>query len=100
MHYTNLYLAGECRFPKQYTDCGSACPQTCFSQTDTCISVCVPGCACPSKTPVLYGGKCITRDQCPADEMFDFDGAEVSESGAVSSDDAEDVDSLDKWGTG
>lgn len=94
------HISGDCNSPKQYTECGSACPQTCFSHSDTCISVCVPGCTCPSYAPVLYSGRCITRDQCPDEAMFDAAaGAEISESGAVSSEDAEDADSLDKWGT-
>ncbi|XP_063675363.1 kielin/chordin-like protein isoform X1 [Bolinopsis microptera] len=66
---------GECKAPKKYTECGSACPQTCFSDPSLpCIAVCVPGCSCPSSAPVLYRGKCIARDMCPAmDEVEAMD---------------------------
>ena len=59
----------------------------------------MPGCSCPKSAPVLYGGKCITRDQCPA--RMDADGAVVfdddsAESGKSSEDGS--ADSGRSWG--
>ncbi|CAF0854174.1 unnamed protein product [Rotaria sordida] len=54
---------------EQYTDCGSACVETCNYVPQFCTDQCVRGCFCQSTDCVRKdnstGSSCIKRDQCP-----------------------------------
>ena len=64
-----------------WSDCGSACPQTCdnYDEMTTCIDMCVEGCFCPTDT-VLRNGldstECVATDTCTdstsGGELTDF----------------------------
>ena len=55
-----------CSGGKEWQDCGTACPLTCYNYNSTfsCISLCVPGCFCPQGT-VDHNGECVNPSQCP-----------------------------------
>ncbi|CAF0930009.1 unnamed protein product [Rotaria sordida] len=54
---------------EQYTDCGSACVETCNYVPQFCTDQCVRGCFCQSTDYVRKDNStaspCIKRDQCP-----------------------------------
>ncbi|XP_066275734.1 serine protease inhibitor swm-1-like [Branchiostoma lanceolatum] len=57
--------AKQCAANSHWSDCGSACPQTCeANQLFGCGAVCVPSCVCDDGFVSHYGA-CISPDQCP-----------------------------------
>ncbi|XP_078581647.1 von Willebrand factor-like [Branchiostoma floridae x Branchiostoma japonicum] len=60
--------AKECPANSHWSDCGSACPETCVtSGLFGCGAACVPSCVCDDgfvlESP--HHGACIAPDQCP-----------------------------------
>ncbi|XP_072179196.1 uncharacterized protein [Diadema setosum] len=55
-----------CESDKAFTECGSACPRTCFNLeiNDGCSETCVPGCFCPNGT-YWDGESCKKETECP-----------------------------------
>ncbi|XP_071476380.1 uncharacterized protein [Diadema antillarum] len=55
-----------CESDKAFTECGSACPSTCFNLeiNDGCSETCVPGCFCPNGT-YWDGESCKKETECP-----------------------------------
>ncbi|XP_044744019.1 zonadhesin-like [Chrysoperla carnea] len=53
-----------------YTDCGTACPDTCSNLGTklNCIALCVPGCFCEQGYVRSASGKCVLPSQCPVNE--------------------------------
>jgi hypothetical protein len=53
---------------EQYTDCGSACVETCSYASQLCTDQCVAGCFCTSNDYVRQndnsGSVCIKREKC------------------------------------
>ena len=59
------YLDPKCPGDLVYSNCHSACPLHCNEpEPEKCITLCVPGCGCPSG---LYrdGDRCYKKDDCP-----------------------------------
>jgi len=70
--FTCLFLAvafaqdHQCPGDKEYTECGSACPDKCNQQEgQMCTMQCVPGCFCKSGYVLDDKGICIDRNSCP-----------------------------------
>nr|AAT45377.1 hypothetical protein [Branchiostoma belcheri tsingtauense] len=57
--------AKECPANSHWSECGSACPQTCEVSQGGCGAVCVPSCVCDDGF-VSHHGACINPDHCPA----------------------------------
>lgn len=64
----------ECEGDKEWSQC-MPCPRTC-NDTEVCIEMCRPGCACPSVAPIDLGNNtCGTLqdcspEQCPSNQVF------------------------------
>ena len=66
----------ECGDNEHYTDCGTACPDTCDNYKDTdrmCTEQCVAGCFCDEGYVRNDSGKCIEPDECPCDVCGDHE---------------------------
>jgi len=62
----NCPTPGICSGGKEWQDCGTACPPTCYNYNSTfsCIPLCVSSCFCPQGT-VDHNGECVNPSQCP-----------------------------------
>ncbi|KAF7265941.1 hypothetical protein GWI33_020682 [Rhynchophorus ferrugineus] len=50
---------------EEYSNCGSACQETCSSKPQLCILVCKQGCFCKSGfVRHDHTGQCVSRSQC------------------------------------
>lgn len=58
-----------CSESEMFTDCGSACVETCDDKPQICTEQCVAGCYCKQVDYVRQnnstGSSCIHRNQCP-----------------------------------
>ena len=59
----------ECSGGRRFTDCGSACIQTCDQQNVVCTRQCVRRCQCPGSVPIWYNNRCISPASCPTSEL-------------------------------
>ena len=65
-HYSPL-SSGSCVADLTWNTCGTACPRTCEDPNPaSCSQVCTPRCDCPSSSPLLYNGACVTDTDCLA----------------------------------
>ena len=63
----NQCISQECGDHESYTECGSACPDTCDNYKDTtriCTLQCVFGCFCDKGYVRNGSGKCVEPNQC------------------------------------
>uniref|UniRef100_A0A8C4ZJ04 SCO-spondin n=1 Tax=Gadus morhua TaxID=8049 RepID=A0A8C4ZJ04_GADMO len=54
-----------------FSVCAGSCPHTCedlWPQSQCVAGPCTPGCSCPPGQ-VLYGGSCVSRDDCPCSPL-------------------------------
>ena len=60
------YFNGQCSTGYVYSECGTACPKSCFNHNITviCIEICVSGCFCPNGL-VGYRERCVDPLECP-----------------------------------
>ncbi|KAL6362801.1 hypothetical protein LRP88_04109 [Fusarium phalaenopsidis] len=57
--------AQQCPADRVWSDCGSACPETCTSSPDrVCITLCVPGCFCKKGLVLNAAGTCVPKSKC------------------------------------
>ncbi|CAF1451396.1 unnamed protein product, partial [Rotaria sordida] len=59
-----------CNENEEYTNCGTACPETCNYKPETCTKQCVQGCFCKLnyvRKDNSTNSPCILKDQCPTD---------------------------------
>ncbi|CAL8292204.1 unnamed protein product [Lota lota] len=61
----------ECPRGEVFSVCAGSCPYTCedlWPQSQCVAGPCTPGCTCPPGQ-VLYGGSCVSRDDCPCSPL-------------------------------
>ncbi|CAF4115673.1 unnamed protein product, partial [Rotaria sordida] len=59
-----------CNENEEYTNCGTACPETCNYKPKMCTEQCVEGCFCKPnyvRKDNSTNSPCILKDQCPTD---------------------------------
>ncbi|XP_062534952.1 cysteine-rich venom protein 6-like [Armigeres subalbatus] len=58
-----------CDENKVFTECGSACPETCetieHKEPEPCPEICVPGCFCREGFVLDPDNKCVEPVDCP-----------------------------------
>ncbi|XP_077290871.1 zonadhesin-like [Arctopsyche grandis] len=65
----------KCGKNEQYTECGTACPDTCddWRTPTACIQVCVPGCFClPGYVRNTKTNECVRPCECPYQEIVPY----------------------------
>ncbi|XP_011166051.2 chymotrypsin inhibitor-like [Solenopsis invicta] len=56
---------GQCALNEEWTNCGTACPQTCDSPpVQACTANCVVGCQCREGYVLNNSGQCVLLSEC------------------------------------